>query len=66
VNVASRGKPGAIRVIPNDPDNSYLVHKLEGAPDIAGSRMPRNSSVFLTDGQMLVIRRWIQLGAQNN
>lgn len=66
VNVASRGKPGAIRVIPGDPDNSYLVHKLEGAPDIVGLRMPRNSSVFLTDGQMLVIRRWIQLGAQND
>jgi hypothetical protein len=66
VGIASRGKPDAIRVIPGDPDNSYLVHKLEGHADIVGLRMPRNSTVFLTDGQMLVIRRWIQLGAQND
>ena len=66
VNRVSSGKPGATRVIPNDPDNSYIVKKLEGAPDIAGVRMPRGSGPFLTDGQMLVIRRWIQLGAPNN
>ena len=36
VNVAVRGKPGAVRVIPGDPDNSYLVQKLEGATSIAG------------------------------
>jgi hypothetical protein len=62
----STGKPGATRVIPGDPDNSYLVRKLEGAPDIAGVRMPRGNGPFLTPGQMLVIRRWIQQGAQNN
>src|SRR5262245_43106598 len=27
VNVASRGKLGAVRVIPGDPENSYLIHK---------------------------------------
>ena len=31
VNVPSRGKPGAVRVIPGDPDNSYLIHKLAAA-----------------------------------
>src|SRR5262245_7758748 len=31
VSVAARGKPGAIRVVPGDPDNSYLVQKLEGS-----------------------------------
>ena len=66
VGRASSGKPGATRVIPGDPDNSYLVKKLEGAPDIAGVRMPRGNGPFLTDGQILVIRRWIQLGAPNN
>lgn len=66
VNVASRSKPGAIRVIPGDPDNSYLVHKLEGHADIVGTRMPRGSGPFLTEGQMLVIRRWIELGARND
>src|SRR5438034_11255614 len=34
VNVSSSRKPGAIRVIPGDPENSYLVHKIEGLSDI--------------------------------
>jgi hypothetical protein len=62
----SVGKPGATLVIPGDPDNSYLVKKLEGHADIAGLRMPRNNGPFLTEGQMLVIRRWISDGAANN
>lgn len=66
VNVPSVQKPGAIRVIPGDPDNSYIVHKLEGRSDIVGQRMPRTSGPFLTEGQMLIIRRWIAQGAANN
>src|SRR6266487_2127372 len=42
VNVAVRGKPGAVRVVPGDPDNSYIVQKLEGSVGIAGARMPIN------------------------
>ena len=61
----STGKPGEIRVIPGDPQNSYLVKKLEGR-DINGVRMPRGNGPFLTEGQMLVIRRWIEQGAPNN
>jgi len=63
VNAAVRGKPGAIRVIPGDPDNSYLVQKLEGAASIAGRRMPNNGPPYLTDGQILIVRRWISIGA---
>lgn len=59
-------KSGETLVIPGDPDNSYLVKKLEGAAGIAGLRMPRNNGPFLTEGQMLVIRRWIKEGAANN
>ncbi len=66
VNVPSVFKPGAVRVVPGDADNSYIVHKLEGRSDIVGQRMPRTSGPFLTDGQMLVIRRWIDKGAQND
>ena len=65
VGRASGAKPGAIRVIPGDPDNSYLIQKLEGAPGIVGQRMPRTTGPFLTDGQVSIIRRWIELGAQN-
>jgi hypothetical protein len=65
VNVASRQKSGATRVIPGDPNNSYLVHKLEGSADIVGVRMPRGGP-YLTDGQIAVIRRWIAEGAADN
>jgi hypothetical protein len=66
VGRASTGKPGETLVIPGDPDNSYLVKKLEGAADIVGVRMPRSNGPFLTEGQMRVIRRWIAEGAANN
>jgi hypothetical protein len=66
VNMPSTNKAGAIRVIPGDPDNSYLIHKLEGGPGIVGQRMPRTTGPFLTSGQILIIRRWIQEGAANN
>ena len=66
VNRPSRLRPGETLVIPGDPDNSYMVRKLEGGPNITGLRMPRTSGPFLTDGQMSVIRRWIELGAANN
>lgn len=66
VNQASRGKPGATRVIPGDPENSYIIHKVEGRTDIAGRRMPIGGPPFLTDGQILILRRWIALGAPRN
>ena len=66
VNVAVREKAGATRVIPGDPENSYLIQKLEGRAGIVGARMPFNSPAYLTDGQIKVIKRWIEDGAQNN
>jgi hypothetical protein len=66
VGVASSGKRGAVRVIAGDPNGSYLVHKLEGGPDIVGNRMPNTGGPYLTPGQMAVIRRWIQEGAKND
>jgi hypothetical protein len=66
VGVSSRNKPGAVRVLAGDPENSYIIHKLEGRPDIVGVRMPRGNGPFLTEGQMTVIKRWIALGARND
>ena len=66
VNVASREKPGVLRVSPGDPDNSYLIHKIEGRSGIVGVRMPFTGPPYLTDGQILVIKRWIELGARND
>jgi hypothetical protein len=65
VGIASRQKPGLQRVAPGDPENSYLIHKVEGRAGISGVRMPFNGTA-LTDGQILVIKRWIELGAPNN
>jgi hypothetical protein len=66
INVPSRVKAGAVLVVPDNPDASYLVHKLEGRSDITGLRMPRGSGPFLTTGQMDIVRRWIALGAKND
>lgn len=66
VGAPSRLKPGATFVIPGDPDGSYFIHKLEGASDIVGQRMPRTGGPFLTSGQMQIIRRWIAEGAAND
>ena len=66
VGAAARGKPGATRVVPGDPDGSYLIQKLEGAAGIGGRRMPNNGPPYLTDGQILIVRRWIALGAPRN
>ena len=66
VGVSSLERPGVLRVAAGDPENSYIIHKLEGRPGIVGARMPRGTGPYLTDGQMLVIRRWIELGAANN
>ncbi|HEX2460360.1 MAG TPA: hypothetical protein VHJ58_09445 [Vicinamibacterales bacterium] len=65
VGVTSPAKPGAVRVIPGDPENSYIIHKLEGRAGIVGTPMPRGNTL-LTPGQILVIKRWIELGARND
>ncbi|HUK37460.1 MAG TPA: hypothetical protein VLV86_26265 [Vicinamibacterales bacterium] len=66
VNVASSKKAGAIRVIPGDADDSYLIHKVEGLSDIVGVRMPYSGPPYLTDGQIMIIKRWIAIGAPRN
>jgi hypothetical protein len=66
VGVAVREKPGAVRVIPGEPENSYMIQKLEGSPGIAGERMPRTGGPYLTAGHVEIIKRWIELGAKND
>ena len=62
VNVASLQMPGAIRVLPGDPDNSYLIHKLEGTAAVGG-RMPAGSPNPLDPATIADIRQWITDGA---
>jgi len=68
VNIAARELPSMNRVTPNQPDNSYLVHKIQGTHlDVggSGSRMPLNRSP-LSQSDIDLIRAWIQAGAQSN
>ena len=60
VNIASLQMPGAIRVLPGDPDNSYLIHKLENSQS-AGGPMPGNT--LLPAATIAAIRLWIASGA---
>jgi len=66
VNVSSTQVPSMKRVNPGSPDTSYMVHKIEGVPGIVGRRMPFNGPPYLTDGQIQIMRRWIELGAPRN
>ncbi len=52
------------RVTPSDPDNSYLVQKVEDAPGIMGQRMPVGGQ--LSSFEIGLIRDWIAAGASNN
>ena len=64
VNVMSI-QVGLNLVEPNDAENSYLIHKLDGRAGIVGARMPPNGP-FITDEALDVIKAWIDAGAQNN
>lgn len=61
VNVASTEVPSILRVAPNDPDNSYLIQKLEGTASV-GARMPLNQGA-LSSTVIATIRQWITDGA---
>ncbi|HEX6999031.1 MAG TPA: hypothetical protein VF322_12890 [Gammaproteobacteria bacterium] len=62
VGVASIEQPMLQRVAPGDPDASYVVHKIEGAPSIAGDPMPLGGPP-LDAATIAAIRQWIANGA---
>lgn len=64
VGVPSNEQPGLLRVKPGDPDNSYMVRKIEGAPGIDGGQMPLGETP-LPQGTIDAIRQWITNGAPN-
>ena len=61
VNVTSIDEPAFKRVLPGDPNNSYIIHKLEGTQSV-GSRMPFGGP-FLSQATIDQVRAWIQAGA---
>lgn len=66
VGVASQQCPSTKLVNAGNPDQSYLMFKLQGSgPCMTGSRMPKGASA-LTAGQLQLVRDWIVNGAPNN
>jgi hypothetical protein len=66
VGVASSPPVALLRVAAGDPDNSYLIQKLEGAAVITGTRMPPPPRPAIPAGEILEIRNWITNGANRN
>ncbi|HEX7037173.1 MAG TPA: CHRD domain-containing protein [Pseudomonadales bacterium] len=65
VNVPSLEVPELDRVEPRDPDQSYLVRKVEGTASVGG-RMPLDGPPFLSESQIQQIRDWISAGAEDD
>ena len=64
VGVPSTEQPAVLRVKPGDPDNSYMVRKIENASGISGMQMPLGENP-LPQATMDAIRQWITNGAPN-
>lgn len=64
VDVPSKQDKTLKLIVPGDPDNSYLVIKLEGR-NKRGDPMP-NSGTPLSPTLLAALRQWIALGAPEN
>ncbi len=64
VGVPSAEEPSLLRVNPGNPDSSYMLMKIEGAPGIEGSQMPLGETP-LPAATIAAIRQWIANGAPN-
>lgn len=63
VGVPSNEVSSLLRVDPFNPDNSYLVQKIEGTAAVGG-RMPLGGPP-LPDADIMLIRQWVLEGAMN-
>ncbi len=67
VDVTSIEDPTLKRINRFDPDNSYLVRKIEGVGIAAGTvRMPANGPPYLSAAQIAEVRSWVAAGAKND
>jgi hypothetical protein len=64
VGVPSAEQPNLLRVKPGDPDDSYMVQKIEGLSSISGAQMPFMEKP-LSQATIDAIRQWITNGAPN-
>lgn len=61
IGVPSPRDPNLIRVIPDEPDSSFIIQKLEGKQTL-GDQMPQGGP-YLPQSTIDVIRQWIAIGA---
>ena len=61
INMASPRAANLIRVVPGNPNASFLIQKLEGTQSL-GDRMPQFGP-YLPQSTIDLIRQWIQNGA---
>jgi hypothetical protein len=66
VGRSSTERSSLARIEPGDPERSYLVKKLRGDADIAGSRMPLDRPGGLPQEQVDGIIAWVRAGAPND
>lgn len=64
VDVPAAAAPGKIRVVPGDPDASYVIEKLTNAMPTAGEQMPPDAP--LEDDRVELVRAWIEAGAADD
>jgi hypothetical protein len=64
VGVPSNEQPALLRVKPGDPNDSYMVHKIEGLAGIDGGQMPLGETP-LPQTTIDAIRQWVTNGAPN-
>jgi hypothetical protein len=62
VGIPSVERSNVLRVAPGDPNNSYIIHKLEGTQAV-GERMPAGLPA-LPQADINIVRQWIADGAQ--
>ncbi len=63
VNVQSFELPQLLRVAPGDPENSYVIWKVEGRSTIVFNPMPPPPRPRLSQAQIDAIAAWIESGA---
>jgi hypothetical protein len=57
VGVAAEECDGRLRIVPGDPEASFLVEKLEGPPLGCGERMPVVG--YLSANEITCVKRWV-------
>jgi hypothetical protein len=63
-DIPSNQIPEMMRVLPGDPDQSYLIWKMEGHADILGDSMPPPPADAVSDERIQLVRDWISAGAR--